>query len=185
VADLDFEQIVNMHYAPLYRFALSLARDEEQAADLVQQTFYLWATRGHQLRDAAKLKPWLLTTLHREFLGGRRHENRFPHFEVGDVAHELPNVKPEMVDHMDGRAVMEALRQVDELYRAPLALFYLEDMSYKEIAETLDVPTGTVMSRLARGKGQLRELLCVDSDERRQKLISLRAAVAEGKDHHG
>lgn len=174
-----------MHYAPLYRFALSLARNEVEAGDLVQQTFYLWATRGHTLRDAARLKPWLLTTLYREFLGARRHENRFPHFEVGDVAHELPHVRPEMVDQLDGHTVMEALLHVDETYRAPLALFYLEDMSYKEIAETLDVPTGTVMSRLARGKAQLRELLFVETDERRQKLISLRAATAEGKNHHG
>ena len=172
-----------MHYAPLYRFALRFARNEAEAGDLVQQTFYLWATRGHQLRDAAKLKPWLLTTLHREFLGGRRHETRFPHFEVADMAHELPHVMPAMVDQMDGRSVLDALLQVEEVYRAPLALFYLEDMSYKEIADLLDVPTGTVMSRLSRGKAQLRELLCVESGERRQKLISLKATAPEGNPH--
>jgi RNA polymerase sigma-70 factor (ECF subfamily) len=185
VAGLDFEQVVNMHYAHLYRFALSLTRNETEAGDLVQQTLYLWATRGHQLRDETKLKPWLLTTLHREFLGERRHETRFPHFEVSDVANELPVIDPELVNQLDGHAVMQALQQVDDSYRAALALFYLEDLSYLEIAEALDIPTGTVMSRLSRGKAQLRELLCVDSDEQRQKFSSLKATLADGKHHHG
>jgi RNA polymerase sigma-70 factor (ECF subfamily) len=184
VAGLDFEQVVNVHHAPLYRFALSLTGDEAAAGDLVQQTFFLWATRGHQLRDESKLRPWLLTTLHREFLGERRHEIRFPHFEVSDVADELPPINPELINQLDGHAVMEALQQVDESYRAALALFYLEDLSYLEIAQALDVPTGTVMSRLSRGKAQLRELLCIDSDERRQKFSSLKATVADGKYHH-
>ena len=90
-----------------------------------------------------------------------------------------------MVNQLDGHAVMEALQQVDESYRAALALFYLEDLSYLEIAEMLDIPTGTVMSRLSRGKAQLRELLCIDSDARRQKFSSLKTTVADAKDHHG
>jgi len=185
VAVLDFEHVVNMHYAHLYRFALSLTRTEAEAGDLVQQTLYLWATRGHQLRDETKLRPWLLTTLHREFLGERRHEARFPHLEMSDVVHELPVIEPEWVNQLDGHAVMKALQQVDDAYRAALALFYLEDLSYLEIAETLDIPTGTVMSRLSRGKEQLRALLCVDRDEQRQKFSSLKVTVADSQPHHG
>lgn len=182
---MDFEQVVDLHYVSLYRFALSLTRNETEAGDLVQQTCYLWATRGHQLRDDAKLKQWLLTTLHREFLGSRRHSSRFPHFEVGSVADQLPHITPNMVNGIDGRAVLAALLQVDEIYRSPLALYYLEDLSYKEIAALLDVPAGTVMSRLSRGKEQLRELLCVDSDQERQNTLSRKAATAEGEPTHG
>ena len=185
MANVDFEQVVNLHYASLYRFALSLTRDETEAWDLVQQTCYLWATRGHQLRDAAKLKAWLLTTLHREFLGTRRHLARFPHFEVSGVTDQLPHVSPDTVNGMDGRAVMEALLQVDELYRSPLALFYLEDLSYKEIAALLDVPAGTVMSRLSRGKEQLRELLGVTADERPKATASRQAEPEKGTPAHG
>src|SRR5512134_3657493 len=54
-----FETLVSEHYEPLYRFALSLTRAESDAADLTQQTFYVWATKGHQLRDASKVKAWL------------------------------------------------------------------------------------------------------------------------------
>ena len=63
--ELDFEGLVNLHYASLYRFALSLTRKESDASDLTQQTFYVWATKGHQLLDASKVKSWLFTTLHR------------------------------------------------------------------------------------------------------------------------
>src|SRR3989442_3704667 len=58
----DFEQIVCQHYEPLYRFALSLTHAEADACDLTQQTFYIWATKGHQLRDRSKIKSWLFTT---------------------------------------------------------------------------------------------------------------------------
>ena len=185
--DTEFEQVVRTHYAPLFRFALSLARDEVAAADLVQQTFYLWATKGEQLREPRAARSWLLTTLHREFLRDCRHAQRYAHVEVmaADEEEELPHVAPEAVERMDGRAVLQALRQVDEVFRAPLALYYLEEMTYKEIAETLEVPTGTVMSRLARGKEQLRHLLCVEEDERRQRVMALRPRVAAREGVHG
>ena len=60
---VDFEQLVDQQYAPLYRFALSLAKSEADAADLTQQTFFLWASKGDQLRDSSKAKAWLFTTL--------------------------------------------------------------------------------------------------------------------------
>ena len=71
-----FAQLVDAHYAPLYRFALSLARNGSDAGDLVQQTFFIWATKGHGLRELSKVKSWLFTTLYREFLRGRRRDLR-------------------------------------------------------------------------------------------------------------
>lgn len=165
MASLEFERLVEAHYASLYRFGLSLARREPEARDLVQETFLLWAAKGHQLRDASKARSWLLTTLHREFLRARRHETRFPHHEMSEVSDELPAVAPTMVNDLDGDTVMQALLRVDDLYRVPLSLFYLEDLSYKEIAAFLDVPAGTVMSRLARGKAQLRKFLADAAEE--------------------
>ena len=151
-----FTQLVDAHYAPLYRFALSLARNQADAGDLVQQTFYIWAKKGHALREAAKAKTWLFTTLYREFLRGRRREARATSLEDlplgGDVAAE----EVDRVARLDAAVVLAALQEVDEVFRAPLTLFYLEDLSYAEIATTLDVPIGTVMSRLSRGKAQLR-----------------------------
>jgi len=159
VDELSFEQVVNMYYQSLYRFALGLSGRENDAWDLTQQTFYRWATKGHQLQDKSKVKSWLFTTLHREFLNSLRRGHRFPHLEMESVAHELPSVPPAVETASDSTAVMKALTQVEEPYRAALLLFYLEDHSYREIAEILGVPEGTVMSRLSRGKALLRQLL--------------------------
>jgi len=70
VANLKFEQLVEQYYVPLYRFGLSLSRNEPDAIDLTQQTFLTWASKGHQLRDKAKVKTWLFTTLYRAFPRG-------------------------------------------------------------------------------------------------------------------
>ncbi len=145
MVELQFDQVVTEHYAMLYRFALSLTRHEAASLDLTQQTFYLWATKGGQLREAAKLKSWLCTTLYREFLGDRRHAQRFPQVDISLVEDELPAVEPEVVARMDAALVMAALLEVDEIQRAPLMLFYIEDRSYLEIADILGVPIGTVM----------------------------------------
>lgn len=154
----SFDEMVNVHYEALYRFALSLARSEADAYDLVQQTFYRWATKGDQLRNSSKAKSWLFTTLHREFLGHRRHEDKFPKVDIAVVAEgDLPAPGVSPANQLDGAAVMAALQRLEGTYRAPLALFYLEDNSYREIAEILNVPIGTVMSRIARGKALLRE----------------------------
>jgi RNA polymerase sigma-70 factor (ECF subfamily) len=155
----DFQLLVDRHYAALYRFALSLSGSGDAASDLVQQTFYLWAEKGHQLRDASKAKSWLFTTLYREYLSTYRRNVRHPQVELDEAAAELPSIAPEVLKEIDGATVVHSLTEVDEVFRAPLTLFYLEELSYKEIADVLNVPIGTIMSRLSRGKEQLRNLL--------------------------
>jgi RNA polymerase sigma-70 factor (ECF subfamily) len=177
----NFEKIVNDHYEGLFRFALSLTQRETEACDLTQQTYFLWAAKGHQLRDVAKVKSWLFTTLYREFLNSRRRETRFPHVEIVQAEHELPSLPSTLVNQIDGATVLETLLLVDELYRGPLMLFYLEDFSYLEIAEYLDVPIGTVMSRLSRGKAQLRRLLATTAQP--SNITALPAVEARRK--HG
>ena len=162
MAGTDFEKIVADHYAPLYQFAISLARDEAEACDLTQQTFCIWAAKGHQLRDITKVKTWLFTTLHREFLASRRWHNRFPHVDLETAAEDLPPSPPLSAGRIDATVMLETLAQMDETYRAPVALFYLQDCSYNEIAEILEVPLGTVKSRLSRGLTQLQNLLSRD-----------------------
>ena len=156
---LDFQTLVDQFYGPLYRFAMSLTRAEADTADLVQETFLTWATKGHQLQDLSKVKSWLFTTLHRSFLQSQRRLVRFPHMEITEAEAELPHVEPERLNHLDAQAALQLLARVDPQYQAAVALFYLEDYSYNEIAGILEIPLGTVKSRIARGLAQLKELV--------------------------
>lgn len=156
--NLDFEQIVSTYYQPLYRFGYSLARNEHEAGDLAQQTFFIYAEKGDSLRDKSKTKSWLFTTLYREFLRRRKKESRLDHYAPDMLEAAGGAVEPQIRRSMDANLALEALAEVDEVYRQPIALFYMKDLSYKEIAEILDVPIGTIMSRLSRGKAQLREI---------------------------
>ena len=157
VEQLDFEPLVEQFYDGLFQFGLRRARNREDAADSTQQTFYL--LQGHQLCDRSRIKSWLYTTLYNEFLQRRRHEKNFPKVEVGKVEHELPHRTVNHVRQLEASALLEELPHLELRYRAPLVLFYFKDLSYKEIAESLDMPIGTVMSRLSRAKLHLGQQL--------------------------
>lgn len=156
---LDFKELVEKYYTPLFRFAYSLAKNEDEASDLTQQTFCIWAEKGSSLRDASKVKSWLFTSLYREFLRVRRRGSNITSYEPELLEAEMPAVSPDYVTTLDASIAVDCLAEVDEIYRAPISLFYLEDLSYKEIATALELPIGTVMSRLSRGKAQLKEIL--------------------------
>lgn len=161
VDELDYEQVVALHHQDLYRFAFSLAGNADEAGELTQESYYRLLTRGGQLREPSKVKSWLFTTLYRLFLRQKRHSDRFPHLAISSVKQELPALTPQIIDGVDGALVLDTLCEIDEHHRTPLMLFYLQSFSYREIAEMLEVPIGTIMSRLARGKDVLRERLTV------------------------
>jgi RNA polymerase sigma factor (sigma-70 family) len=173
----SFEQIVDSHYQGLYRFAMSMCRREATAQDLVQQTFLQWAKKGHTLRDASKVKTWLFTTIYREWLGIARREKKYEEVEFEPEQHSA------MQHHDDGEnprvdsaTLQTALEELEPNYRAPLVLFYLKELSYRDIAETLGVPIGTVMSRLSRAKDSLRTILRRLEDSAPSNIIPLSAS---------
>lgn len=157
--DTSFESLVATYYQPLYKFAWSLSKSETDASDLTQQTFLIWAEKGHTLRDPSKVKSWLFTSLYREFLRLNRRGKKVTGIdqEILESRHDPDLVSS--VRQLEGKEALEALDDLDEVYREPLILFYLQDLAYKEIAEVLDIPMGTVMSRLARGKAHLKSIL--------------------------
>lgn len=156
----DFRELVDAHYAGLYRFALSMCRRQATAEDLVQQTFLQWARKGTSLRDTTKVKSWLFTTLYREWLSISRKEKRFEVVEFNAEIHAGAECDASSdPGPVDNATLRKALEQLEASFRAPLVLFYMKELSYKQIAEILEVPIGTVMSRLSRGKDMLRKLL--------------------------
>ena len=175
----EFEQLVDAHYQPLYRFAYSLAKNPDGAADLVQQTFCIWAQKGHQLKDRSKAKTWLFTTLFREHLALARRSSRFSDSDIDDIEYQLPAHEEDSGRQLDGKHAVQLLGQLDENFRAPLTLFYLQQHSYKEIAEILDVPIGTVMSRISRGKKQLRQKMQSEPSSAPQKVIKMNPDTLE------
>lgn len=172
--EVDYEQAVNAFYEALYAFGYSLAGNEDDACELTQETYCRLLTKGSQLRDPSKVKSWLFTTLYRVFLGWKDRHVRLPHLEISSVEHELPAITPEHMDVLRDEAIRDALLELEEHYRTPLMLFYLNDHSYEEIARILEVPIGTVMSRLSRAKGLLRQRLMARAIgvERERKILA-------------
>jgi RNA polymerase sigma-70 factor (ECF subfamily) len=154
--DKAFAEAVSAYYQPLYRFALGLSRREADAADLTQRAYERFGEKSGALRDKSKIKTWLFTTLYRDFLQQKRHDTRFPHAEFDESFDDKIVELPRAEVSADANAAVAALHEMEEPFRSTLVLFYLNDHSYKEIADILGVPIGTVMSRLARGKEMLR-----------------------------
>ncbi len=158
-SDLPFEKIVELHYASLYRFAFTLTRQEEEASDLTQETFCIWAEKGHQLRDRTKAKSWLFTTLHREFLARQKKFIRLPQVDWEENTADLPEAGPLPFERADYSTIVRSLAKIDEPFQAAVALFYLEDYTHQEMADILKVPLGTIKSRISRGIAQLQRLM--------------------------
>ena len=152
---VDLEQAVELHYRKVYHFALHLARDPEEAADLTQYAYEQLTRKHEQIRDPGKVKSWLQSTLYRKFIDQKRRIIRFPQVELDEEATAGEGDGPFPGNSIDAKAAVKALYQLEDHLRAPLSLFYLESCSYREIASILDLPVGTVMSRLHRGKQQL------------------------------
>jgi RNA polymerase sigma-70 factor, ECF subfamily len=155
----DLAPIVDRLYGSLYQFAVRLTRSESDAADLVQQTFFILIQHLHQIRDFSKIKYWLFTTLRRNFLMEVRHRSKRCEVEFLPDVHGLQTEDPSSTAALDSLNVRTAFRQVDETYRTALELFYVSNLSYREIGAALGIPVGTVMSRLSRGKAQLKAII--------------------------
>src|SRR3954463_2331848 len=103
----EYTRLVDTYYAPLYRFALSLAKSGSDACDLTQETFLIWSTKGHALRDKSKVKTWLFTTLYREFLLSRRRGKRLVAIEdLSPGEQDIPGVDCDLVTKMDAQLVL-------------------------------------------------------------------------------
>ncbi|BDS06596.1 RNA polymerase sigma factor [Oceaniferula spumae] len=178
----EFEELVDAHYQPLYQFAYSLAKNPDGASDLVQQTFCIWAQKGHQLKDRSKAKTWLFTTLFREHLAQSRRQSRYSDSDIDEIEYQLPAHEDNSARRLDGKRAVKILSKLDEIFRAPLTLFYLQQHSYKEIAKILDVPIGTIMSRISRGKQQLRKQMQKEPATAPKKVLQMNPDTLE---NHG
>jgi RNA polymerase sigma-70 factor (ECF subfamily) len=152
-------RLFDVHIPRLRRYARALTGDRTQADDLVQDALArAWEKRSLWQRGT-DLRAWLFTILHNLYVNDvRRRKNRPEHVELDDTALEMSqpgNAESGVLL----RDLESALRLLPDEQRAVLLLVSLEEMSYEDTARTLDIPVGTVMSRLARGRERLRTLM--------------------------
>jgi RNA polymerase sigma-70 factor (ECF subfamily) len=162
-AQLRIEALVEAHYVALYRYAYRLSGSAPEAEDLTQETFCQAQNKMFQLRDETRAKAWLFSILRNAYLHRVRAAKHARHVSLDGIP-EIPEPAPEPGPPLDARQLQVALNELPELFRTPIILFYFEDFSYKEIAEQMDVPVGTIMSRLARAKSYLRERIMDEAD---------------------
>lgn len=151
----NVQQLVDSHYEALYRYAYRLSGSAADAEDLTQEAFCKAQLQMAQLRDPSRAKAWLFSILRNAYLHRARTRRQHPHVpleSVGDLAEAAPDPLPEV----EPEQLQQALNDLPEVFRTPVILYYFEDFSYRDIAEQMDLPIGTVMSRLARAKAYLR-----------------------------
>lgn len=144
----------------LRRFALGLTRDCHAADDLVQSCMEKALLKWSDRRVDGNLCSWLCSILYRQFIDGKRLSARLNRWL--DCLHEEAEVVPSAEDTFQARASLAALEQLPPDQRAVLLLVSIDGMSYQDIASMLDVPIGTVMSRLSRARQAFR--LITDGD---------------------
>ena len=182
----DFWQDAGRYQRILYRAAFQYTGNRFDAEDLVQETFLAALRSRQQLRERHKLKPWLFVILRNNFLKRVRRRRGGPDQEYDD------GIDYDYIDHLENFTAREnalqtlerkttavevhqRLKILPERYRSVLILYYLKEFSYQEIADILEIPLGTVMSRLARGKQRLKTAMIKHTDRGRdfKKVIPL------------
>ncbi|HET7853469.1 MAG TPA: sigma-70 family RNA polymerase sigma factor [Candidatus Methylomirabilis sp.] len=163
----EFEEAALVHMNSVYNAALRLTRNKTEAEDLFQETFLRAYRFFHQLRRESNCRAWLFAILHRLFISRVRQaspavvdfEEERAYREADSRCAPLANPEVDLVRRMAGEDIRRAIATLPPKLRAVVVMADLEGCSYREIAEICEVPIGTVMSRLYRGRQALRASL--------------------------
>lgn len=173
----EFERMTTDLSEPLFATALRLTRNRADAEDLVQDTLHRAWRALASFRKGSRFNAWMFQILRNAFLNRIRKDRHAPESVDPDTLDPperpapIPDIRtlgelPALADrHFDDR-VKRAVDGLPEVYRTPFLLFTLADMSYDEIAKAMEIPVGTVMSRLHRARSQMREKLAAYAAER-------------------
>jgi RNA polymerase sigma-70 factor (ECF subfamily) len=160
----SFEELAMPLFASLYNFAHWLTQDASEAEDVVQETMVKALKGFGSFRQGTNFRAWIYRILRNTFLNSRRglkSESVSLDDEASDVVEPVARGTPEsiLMAGIDAQRIQDALERLPVPYREVILLCEVEEMSYLEIAETLAIPVGTVMSRLSRARRAMRELL--------------------------
>jgi RNA polymerase sigma-70 factor (ECF subfamily) len=161
MADRAMIEALPQHVAGLRRYAFALTGSRFEAEDLVQDTLARAVAAASSFRSGDNLRGWLFTIMHNAFVSGVR-ARRAAECALSDTVPE-PSQAATQLDRLEVRDVLAALARLPEAQRAALVLIALEEFSYREAAQVLGIPLGTLMSRLARGREALRRAMSQDT----------------------
>ena len=166
----DIAQLVADHHRAVYQYAYRLTGSVQDAEDLAQQVFLIAQSKIGQLRNIDAAGSWLFAILRNCFLKDK--QSRRPAL-AGDLALNIDSIADDVpldkMDRADGEQLQDALNRLPDAFRLVVVMFYFEECSYREIADQLEMPIGTVMSRLARAKDQLRSILFEPEEDERKR----------------
>ncbi|QVL34917.1 RNA polymerase sigma factor [Telmatocola sphagniphila] len=162
---VNINALVDAHYDSLYRFAYRLCGSAADAEDITQDTFCKAQQNLSQLVDVAKVRTWLFRILRNEYLQRVRSQAR-KNVQTLDNLGEIPSAELKQNLEFTSEELQKALDELPEIYRTPVVLYFFEEFSYREISEQLEVPIGTVMSRLSRAKCFLKNRLEGDDTQK-------------------
>lgn len=175
----DFKKLAYPHMKLLYNVALKYTGNVFDAEDIVQETYMLAFHKFHQLKDPGKCKSWLLRILRNNFLKSCQKNNSQQRLRETDYIEFLKSrikekdAEERLVDASGAAVIKQAIDKLPVKYREVLTLYYMEDMLYKDIAEALDIPIGTVMSRLTRAREGLKIRLLKQTKNRRDNILNI------------
>lgn len=156
----DQENLITQHMPRLRRYARALTGDRNAADDLLQDTLERALSRFQLWRQGSDLRAWLFTIMHNIFVNQARSRMRHPQESLDEPTAEALHARDP--DWSELRDIGEALSRLPGEQRAVLLLVGLEQFTYEEAARVLDIPLGTVMSRLSRGRERMRVMLAGD-----------------------
>lgn len=165
----DQESLIAQQIPRLRRYARALTGDRSAADDLVQDTLERALSRLHLWRQGSDLRAWLFTIMHNIYVNQVRSRVRQQQESLEESAAE--SLQAQEPDWVEIRAIGDALTRLPDEQRAVVLLVGLEQFTYDEAARILDIPVGTVMSRLSRGRERLRALMGNDPKSRPLKAV--------------
>lgn len=157
-----FEKLALPHMKLVYQLAYRLSGNQEDAEDLTQDTFRIGFEKFGDLREKEKCRNWLIIIMKNLYYKRLRKKIQLPTIDLEEISFSLADSKDfnyESIRNILSEELQEALNKLDKKYKTPLVLSYMGDFSYKEIASILNIPIGTVMSRIARAKVFLKKEL--------------------------
>ena len=175
----EFKQLAYPHMKLLYNVALRYCGNLFDAEDIVQETYLAAFKNFHQLREKSKCKSWLLKILRNNFLKSYHKHKSMQRLNETDYIEFLEtgmadNDADTLLFSESGRqALQQAIDRLPVKYKEVLTLYYLDEMLYKDIADSLDIPIGTVMSRLTRARERLKSVLLKQTHPKKKKVPAL------------